>query len=628
MPTSSRQARFVRFGLFEADLGGRELRREGLKVKLQDRPFEVLAILLERPGEVIEREEFRKRLWPADTFVAFDPSLNTSINKLRLALSDDAENPRFIATVGRRGYRFIAPTTSENGAGPSAPTETVRPSSADTENPLLRAFAVVFLAALFVGGYFVWRHYRSLASAPAPRVMLAVLPFQNLTGDPEQDYFADGVTEEITTRLGQLPAEQLGVIARSSAMPYKRTDKRLDQIGRELSVQYVLEGSFRRSADRVRITAQLIRVNDQSHLWAQDYDRSLKDVLTVQDDVAASVAREIQLRLTPQQLSAIAHTRAVDPQGLEEYLKGRYFWNKRTEDGFRKAIEHFDAAIARDPNYAEAYAGLADSYVLLGGYGLMPQNEAMPKGKAADLKALSIDDRLADAYTSLGLISEQYDWNWPEAERSFKRAIELNPNYSVAHHYYGDAYLPLVRRDDAAIAELRIAHELDPLSLIIQVDLAKRLYYVGKRDESLEEFKKVLEVDPSFVQAHLDLAECYATGASYSQAIAEIEKIQPLDSHPEAYAWRGYLYGVTGHRDEAMRVMDDLQRSSQRRNIDPGHIALIYTALGEKDLALLWLGKVVDERSPYVLGLQSWSIFAPLRSDPRFSALVRRVGLP
>src|SRR5262249_32329383 len=383
---------------------------------------------------------------------------------------------------------------------------------------------------------------RATPTATPPRIMLAVLPFQNLTGDPAQEYFGDGLTEELIAQLGRLHPENLGVISRTSVMGYKHGDKRLDQIGRELSVQYVLEGSLRKSAARLRLTVQLVRVEDQAHLWAENYDRRVQDILAVQDDVARAVAREIQLHLTQQQQTDLTEHRTVDPVAYESYLKGRFFWNKRTELGFRKAIEYFQVAIAKDPTHAQAYAGLADSYLLLSGYGFEPQEKALPEAKAAAVKAIALDNRLAEAHTTLGLISLQHDWDWPESERHFKRALELNPNYSVARDFYGDGYLWSVGKTDEAIAELRKAHELDPLSLIIATDLAKHLCFAGQYSEGLEVFTKVLEADPDFVQAHYYLSRAYALRGSYVDAIAEADKIKPADAIPFGTGQRGYVY--------------------------------------------------------------------------------------
>jgi TolB-like protein/Tfp pilus assembly protein PilF len=458
--------------------------------------------------------------------------------------------------------------------------------------------------------------------------MLAVLPLQNLTGDPEQEYFADGLTEELIAQLGRLQPEHLGVIARTSVMGYKHTDKRLDQIGRELGVQYVLESSFRRSADRLRLTVQLVRVNDQTHLWAENYDRRVQDILAVQDDVTHAVAREIQLRLTTQEQADLARHRAMDPVAHESYLKGRYFWNKRTEPGFRKAIEYFQQAIAMDPDNAEAYAGLADAYLLLSGYGFEPQREALPRAKAAATNAIAIDNRLAEAHTTLGLIALQHDWDWPAAEKHFGSALELNPNYSVAREMYADGYLWSVGKIDEAIAELRRAHELDPLSLIIATDLAKHLCFAGQYDEGMETFRKVLEADPDFVQAHYYLSRSYALKGSYAEAIAEADKIKPPDHMPFAVGQRGYIYALEGKRREALEVVKQLQRAASIRHIDPHYIADIYIGLRDKELAFAWLEKAYKEHSPGIIMLKVDPKYDPIRSDPRFADLMRRIHIP
>lgn len=629
------------FGPFRLDPAQRLLLRHDQHIPLQPKAFETLLVLVRNSERVVLKDELLDTVW-ANTFVE-ESNLTQNISVLRKALRDGDSGRRYIITVPGRGYRFAE---SVRTLPPRQPIFSQAPSPLPFKNggvglpdikPVSRVLgglrvqvtlALIAVLALSAAGYVLWRQYRPPRPANPARIMLAVLPFQNLTGDPEQEYFADGLTEELTAQLGRLRGEQLGVIARTSVMAYKHSNKGLDQIARELSVQYVIEGSLRRTADRVRITAQLIQTKDQSHLWVEDYDRTLQDVLTVQDDVAASVAQEIQIRLTPQQVTELTHPRAVDTQAYEDYLKGRYFWNKRTEDGFRKAIEHFEAAIARDPNFAQAYAGLADTYVLMGGYAFAPQRDVMPKARTAALKALAVDDHLAEAYTSLGLILIQYDWNWAEAGKSYRRAIELNPNYSVAHHWYGDGYLSLIGKSDEAIAELRKAHELDPLSLIIDVDLAKRLCFAGKQDESLREFGKILDADPNYTQAHFYLSQCYAMERSYAQAIAEVQKIQPLDANSVTTAWLGCLYALTNRRKEALRVVDELRQKSPRTNTDSGIIAQIYIALGETDLAFVWLEKAYNERSPNLLGLKSWSFYDPLRSDPRFADLIRRVGLP
>jgi TolB-like protein/DNA-binding winged helix-turn-helix (wHTH) protein/Tfp pilus assembly protein PilF len=624
---------FYEFGPFRVDPSQRLLLRDGRPVPLQPKAFETLLVLVQNSEKPLLKDELMKALWP-DSFVE-ESNLAQNIFVLRKALGDTGGESRYIVTLPGKGYRFVQNVRilaeGERASQTQVTTEENPPPSIlgmgwrdrRTRAPMLVLGMVILLAA----GYLAWRPSRRPAQPTPRRIMLAVLPFQNLTGDVEQEYFADGLTEELITRLGRLHPVQLGIIARTSVMTYKHSDKRLDQIGRELGVQYVLEGSVRRAGDRVRITAQLISVVDQSHLWADDYDRKLEDVVTVQDDVAIAVANETRLKLDPSQQGDLAPSRTVNPEAYEAYLKGRFFWNKRTESGLRKSVDYFESAIAKDPAFAQAYAGLADSYVLLGGYGFDVQKITVPKAKAAALQALAIDDHLAEPYTSLALVAQQYDWNWKDAEKDYKSAIELNPNYSVAHHWYGDGYLAAVGRMDEAIAELRQAQELDPLSLVISTDLAKRLCFVGQYDEGMERFRRILEIDPDFVLAHYFLSQVYEQRGLYAEAIAEIGKIRSADTTGIVGAQLGHIYAVQGRRKEALQLVDELQRRSNQTYIDPSRLAYIYIALGEKDAAFTWLEKAYQQHSPAMNGLKTDLVYAPLRSDPRFTGLMRRVGL-
>jgi TolB-like protein/DNA-binding winged helix-turn-helix (wHTH) protein len=649
------------FGPFTLDPRRRTLSREGLVIPVTPKAFDLLLFFAHNPNRVIPKDELLKAVW-AESFVE-EGNLTQNVFLLRKALGQKFEDSGLIATIPRKGYQFTAEVTTLNqaaraGEAPAgefagiamSPSHVAikreieqesgqvgASSSSELKGPLPAGSTAQWRwwrAALYAGAiivvvasYFSWQRFRTAPAAPK-RIMLAVLPFQNLTGDPEQEYFADGLTEELIAQLGRLHPEQLGVIARTSVMGYKHSGKHLDQIGRELSVQYVLECSFRRTADHLRLTVQLVRVKDQSHVWAENYDRRAQDILAVQDDVASAVAREIQLHLTVQQETDLTQHRLVDPAAYESYLKGRYFWNKRTILGFRKAIEHFQLAIAKDPSYAQAYAGLADSYLLLSGYGLEPQEQALPKAKAAATKAIAIDDRLAEAYTTLGLIALQHDWDWPESERNLKRALELNPNYSVAHDYYGDGYLRSVGKTAEAIAELRKAHELDPLSLIIATDLAKHLCFADRYAEGMEQFRRVLEVDPDFVQAHYYLSRAYALKGRYVEAIAETGNIMPPDAMPFGIGQRGYIYALQGKRREALEIAEQLQQASLNRHIDPHYVADIYIALGDKDLAFAWLDEAYADHSPDIIMLKVDPKYDPARSDRRFADLMRRVRIP
>jgi TolB-like protein/DNA-binding winged helix-turn-helix (wHTH) protein len=450
-PTSS--GRKVRAGLFEIDLAAGELHKNGRRLPLQEQPFRVLATLLEHPGDVVTRQELKERLWPADTYVGFDEGLNTAIRKLRTAFGDSAGNPRFIETLPRRGYRFIAPVTETMPADgfPSSmevrgggaqieghaaavasgrPQQVERPPTAADHRGrgkrvvLVTAFLVLVLT---VAAYVMHRH-SSPGYAPAKRAMLAVLPFQNLSNGPGQEYFSDGLTEETITDLGQLSPENLGVIARTSAMAYKHTGKTVSQIGRELRVDYVLEGSVRREGGKARVSVQLIRVSDQTHLWAQNYDRDLQDLLDVQNELGGAIAEQVRANLTPRRQIELAKKRMVNPGAYDLYLKGRFYWNQRTPDSIKESIGYFQQATAKDGNFALAYAGLADAYNISNIVGPVSARDSFPQAKAAAVRAILLDPSLAEAHAALGMEKSHYEFDFPGAEREFLKAIDLNPN--------------------------------------------------------------------------------------------------------------------------------------------------------------------------------------------------------
>jgi TolB-like protein/DNA-binding winged helix-turn-helix (wHTH) protein/Flp pilus assembly protein TadD len=512
---------WLRFGVFELDPRGGELRRNGLRVRLQEQPFQVLAMLTERPGEVVTREELKKRLWPADTFVDFDHGLNKAINKLREALGDSAESPRFVETVARRGYRFLAevkaadagPARSPEPAGHLTPTEQPAPRIAWKASLFVLLVLTVSLAS--------WKLHSTNRPSPPIR-SLAVLPLESLSTDPSQDYFADGMTDELISALGQISA--LRVISRTSVMTYKHARKPLPQIARELNVDAVVEGSVLRSGDRVRITAQLIEASADKHLWSQSYEGELRDALTLQNRVAAAIADQIRINLNPQEQAALTDGKAVNPEAYESYLKGRYFWNKRTAEGLKVALAYFNQAIDEDPNYAPAHSGLADTYALLADweYGVMTPKEALPKAKAAAIKALELDGTLGEAHNSLAFCLDVFDWDLDGAEREFRRALELNPSYATAHQWYA-SHLVVRGRNDEAIAEMRKAESLDPLSLIISADLADFLIIAGSYDESIRESRKTIELDPNFALAHNQLGQAFLQKQMRDEAIAELQ---------------------------------------------------------------------------------------------------------
>jgi TolB-like protein/DNA-binding winged helix-turn-helix (wHTH) protein/Tfp pilus assembly protein PilF len=624
----------MHFADFEVDLRAGELRKEGVKIRLQEQPFRVLTILLDFAGEVVTREELRSRLWSADTFVDFDHRLAAAISKLRDALDDSAESPRFIETVGRRGYRFLLPVESAEAAADTVggsqaqtslelPAGTSRAREATWPRAALAGGALVLILVL---GFLLLRRWHLTDSALPHISAIAVLPLENLSNDPEQQYFVEGMTDEIITDLAKLPG--IRVISRTSAMQYKNTHKTMPDIARELKVDAVVEGTVLRVGNRVRIRTQLVYAPADRHIWAQAYERDLKDVLTLQANLAQDIASEIQLKLTSQQRANLATAHTVDPEAHELYLKGRYFWNKRDQEGFTKAIDYFQQAIAKDPTYAAAYAGLADSYALSGGFNLVPVGLAMPRAQAAAEKALELDSNLAEAHASLGLIAPFNNWNWADAERHYERAIELNPNYATARHWYAEGYLMPVGRADEAIAEIRKAQALDPLSAVIATDLGKELYFVRRYDEALVELRRALELDPNFVSAHNWISDTLLEKRLYNEAIAELEKTKPFKEERVYIRQTAYLYARTGRRAEARAALAKSLQLSNGKQVSSGAVALTYAALGEKNESFQWLEKAYTDRSSFMTSLKYWSVFDPLRGDPRFSDLLRRVGLP
>jgi TolB-like protein/DNA-binding winged helix-turn-helix (wHTH) protein/Flp pilus assembly protein TadD len=641
MPENDQHRGRLRFGVFELDPRAGELRKHGVRVRLQEQPFQVLATLLEHPGEIVTREELQKKLWPADTFVDFDHGLNKVINKIREALSDSAESPRFVETVARRGYRFLAEVRAADLA-PASSTEVPTqpyPATESHDRPDLAgnhatskhqlpprswkmwAFVLILLLIASAG---IWKA-RSWNRTPDIR-SLAVLPLESLSGDASQDYFADGMTDELITDLGQISA--LRVISRTSVMAYKRARKPLPQIARELNVDAVVEGTVLRSGDQVRITAQLIEASADKQLWSQSYEGELRDTLALQNKVAKAIADQIRINLSPREQAALRTVRVVNPEAYESYLKGRYFWNKRTADSLKAARAYFDQAIEEDPKYAEAYSGLADTYALLGDwqYAVMSPKEALPKAKAAAIKALELNSALGEAHNSLAFCLDGFDWDFDSAGKEFRRAIELNPGYATAHHWYA-WHLSLLGRYDEAIVEMRKAKNSDPLSLIISSDLAELLMLAHSYDESIVESQKTIEMDPNFAFAHNQLGQAYLQKQMNVEAITEIEKAVQLSSgSPTCIANLARAYVASGRKSEAIKLLNDLRQGSNRTDSHASEIAVVYAALGDKDQAMNWLEKGYEERfNPGVLLRPG---FDPLRSDVRFKDLLRRVGFP
>ena len=453
-----------------------------------------------------------------------------------------------------------------------------------------------------------------------------MLPLESLSGDASQDYFADGMTDALIADLGQISA--LRVISRTSVMTYKRVRKPLPEIARELNVDAVVEGTVMRSGERVRITAQLIQVPDEKHLWAHSYEGNLQDTLALQNNVARAIAGEIRVTLNPREEAALKESKTVNTEAYEAYLKGRYFWNKRTGEGLKKAVDYFDRAIATDPAFARAYSGLADSYALMGDweYGILSPRDAFPRAKAAATKALALDDKLSEAHTSLAFILDLYEWGWASAEKEYQRALALNPGYATAHHWYA-WHLIVMGRNGEGIAELTKAESLDPLSLIISADLADALCIAHRYDESVEQSQKTIAMDPYFAVAHYQLGQALERKRKHDEAIAEFRRAIELSGGNTTFESNlANAYAVSGRKEEAMKIVKDLESRQSRDSSTGSNIALIYVGLGDNARAMIWLNKAYQARfNPSIL---LRPVFDPLRSDPRFQDLLSRIGLP
>jgi TolB-like protein/Tfp pilus assembly protein PilF len=574
METSHSEEGSIRFGMFEADFRAGELRKQGVKVKLQDQPFQVLQVLLQHPGQVVTREELRTIIWPSDTFVDFDVGINNAIKRLREALGDSAETPHLIETLPRHGYRFIGTTSA----------------------------------------------------SPRKFGSLAVLPLENLSRDPEQEYFAEGLTEALITTLAKIG--ELRVVSRTSAMQYQGVRKPLPEIARELGVDAIVEGTVLRAGDRVRITAQLIDALRETHLWAESYERDLRDVLALQSEVAQAIAREVQVKLTPQERAQFAQAYPVDPEAYEAYLKGRYHWNRRSGQGFPKAVQYFQQAIEKDPTYAAAYSGLADCLSLLGVWGVVAPDEGCGKAKGLSLQALALDHSLAEAHASLAWATMWYDYDFAAAEKGFERSIELNPRYGTAHSWFG-YYLALIGRHEEGYTEAKRAIRLDPLSSVFHFTLGLVYGHARKYDQAIEQFEKALDLDPQNAQAQGVLGYTYLWKALYEPAITALRKGIELSQGASAFvAPLGEAYAAAGYWDDAQRTLEQLTELSKQRYVMPYPVARIYAALGKKDEALRWLEIAYRGRAPFMVFLKTEPRFDDLRCDPRFQDVLRRMNFP
>jgi TolB-like protein/DNA-binding winged helix-turn-helix (wHTH) protein/Flp pilus assembly protein TadD len=644
---AARTGGVFRFGEdFVLDPASGGLRRSDRAVRLERIPAEILLLLVKSRGELVSRDEIVEAVWGKGIFLDTDNSINGAIRKIRQALRDDSEEPQFVQTISGKGYRFIAPVV-ESGASaadiaaiPNAPARIV-PGSETGERSAggkssrwyrrLLASAVV-MAVVAAGIYWLNRRGHTVDPTAAARPMLAVLPFENFTGDASQDYFSDGLTEEMISQLGNLDPVHLGVIARTSVMHYKHSQESIPQIGKDLGVQYVIEGSVRRDSERVRITAQLIEVKDQSPLWARQYDRDLGHLLELQEEIAHEVANEIEFSLSGRWSieaagpTAAPGTEAKSYEAYDLYLKGLYFWNKRTGEGFRQAADYFQQAIDKDATYGRAYAGLADTFGVMSAWFVGPQNELMPKARAAALRALELDQNLAEAHASLALIKENYDYDWRGAENEFRRAIELNPQYATAHQWYAE-FLSWQGRFDEAFAESERARQLDPLSLIIASDHASILYYSRQYDSAVKQCRSVLEQDPNYDHARAIMIRSLVQLGRYDEAVDQVNRSPAHEENPWMWAWKATIYSRSGHREEAQQALAKVEQFSDSGPARASIWLIAYPGADQKDRAIELLQKAYAEHSNVVTPIKVDPTYDSIRSDPRFEDLLRRIGL-
>lgn len=621
----------IQFGSFEVDPRAGELRRHGTRIRLQQQPFRILVLLLEHPGEVVTREELRRAIWPTTEFGSFDESLDAAVYKLRAALGDSAEHPRLVETLPRRGYRFIG---SLETPVPSAPNSTGQTPPVLKRKSLVWAGGFAILAALFLVGALGRLPPRLLGRTARPRIRsVVVLPLRNLSGDSAQEYFAEGMTEALTTRLGQTAG--LRVISFTSAMHYRGTREKVPEIGRELDVDAVIEGAVLQSQSRVRVTAQLIEASTDRHLWAESYERDLRDVLGLQDAVAVAITSEVRNRLSSSQPSAVSsmRTRPVDPDAYELYLRGRAKWNERTLSGLRESIEYFEQAIREDSSYAPAWAGLADGYAGLGVYNFLAPKVAWPQAKAAALRAIQLDETLSEAHVPLALELLHLEWSWSDAEKEFRRAIALNPNYAFAHQAYGHL-LNGRGQFAAAIVEMRRALELDPLSPHWQTALGNTLYRAGRYDEALRYLREAPDGDADWEDRHWRIAATYEREGRLKEAMGEWLTALRLGGKEQVAAAVEREYRSYGYAQAKRTYLWGDLREVQRRARDAyprprvWDVAADYALLGQKDSAFAWLSRAYRDREWDLTLLTVDDRFEALHSDPRFRDLVRRIGLP
>jgi len=570
--------RSYKFGEFRLDSSGRVLTSKGRSVPLAPKLGETLLLLIENAGNIVEKDELLRKIWAGECVE--EGSVTRTISLLRNILGRSRSGKEYIVTVPKRGYRFVVEVRAAERSGKGLDK----------------------------------------------RLMLAVLPFANLSPDPKQEFFSDGLTDEMIMQLGRTNPEKLGVIARTSAMRYKGATKDVTQIGRELGVDYIIEGSARRDRKRVRITAELIRVRDQTQVWADSYERQLQDVVILQSELASAIARAVQVRLTMSTKSQAASERRVNPDAYEACLKARFFWNRRTREDLYRALGFFAQSIEKDPNYAPAFAGLSDTYLVLLDYRYLVPNEALAMATAAAVSALRLDELLVDAHTSLAH-AKMHALDWQGSEREFRRAIELGPGYPVAHFYYANLLTALGRHEEG-IREALDAVRLDPVSVAAETNLAQKYHTAGWHDEALAAGQKALQIEPNLARPHDDLGRILLEKGNFSEAIAALEKAVSLSNRSaRCLSSLGYGYGITGQLDGARDILAELKGMAKTGYVASSDFAIVHAGLGERDQAIDWLERAYEERDSHLPFLNVDPRLRNLRQEPRFEALLKRVGL-
>ena len=574
----------IHLGQFVLDISRYALTCAGKPVRMERIPMDLLILLVRENGRLVSRDEIIDRLWGKDVFFDTDNGINTAIRKIRRALGENPEKPQYIETVQGKGYRFKGATDTVTGIG-SSQVDTGR-----------------------------------------PRIMLAVLPFENLSGDPDQEYFSDGLTEETIMRLGKMSLCGLGIIARTSSMAYKHSDKSVLRIGQELSVDYVLEGSVRREAGRVRVTVQLIRVSDQIHLWAENFDRPSQSILDIHSEVGSAIAAQVKLELTPEGERQLRSVRNVAPQAYDYYLHGRYHWERLTFPEMQKATEYFRKATERDPEFAMAFSGLADSLMSLPINSDVAPKDAFPEAKAAITRALALDQDSAEAHNSEAAIKFWFDWDFEGAEAAARRAVSLNSNYSLAHLYLAHV-LSNVGRHDEALHAIQQALVLDPFSLIANAMYGQFLYQAGRIEESIDKLLATLEMESRFWIAHICLAKTYEQKGMYAEALQACENAWNFSGgNTEALSIAGYVQAVAGNKTKAESKVQEMLQRKKERYVPPYNLALVFAGLGQTESAQHWLQQAFEDRDVHMTFLRDHK-WDSMRGNPQFQRIVERVGL-